>query len=72
MDDEFDRLNDEELASRLASEVGVSEKTARRAVASSDPDLGRSYALRVLRSRRRHRDGQEQLTTHRRNLRNIV
>jgi hypothetical protein len=72
MDDDFQQMTDEELAAALAEEVGVELPTALRAVRSSDPDLGRPYAIRILEARTRHRDRQQQLTTHRRNLRNLV
>ena len=62
-------LSDEELADKLAAEIGLSRDTALRAIQSDDPDLGRAYAARLLTARDRHREQQEQVTTHRRNLR---
>jgi hypothetical protein len=65
----LDQLSDDELASRLAAEIGLSRETALRAIRSEDPDLGRAYAIRLLAARDRHREQQQEITTHRRNLR---
>jgi len=65
----IEQLNDDALAAKLADELGVSTDTALRAIRSADPDLGRGYAIRLLEAHTQHRDGQEQLTNLRRNLR---
>ena len=66
---DFEELTDEQLAEMLGQEIGLSPDTALRAVSSSDPDLGREYAIRLLSARDQHRSRQEQVTNHRRNLR---
>jgi hypothetical protein len=62
-------LSDEQLAAVFADEVGVSAATAKRAVGSNDPDLGREYVIALLLARGSHREGQQRLTHQRRNLR---
>lgn len=68
----LEQLTDEELATRLAPEIGLSKDTALRAVQSDDPDLGCAYAVRLLAARERHREQQQQVATHRRNLRSAL
>jgi hypothetical protein len=65
----LEQLSDDELATQLAEILGVGHPTALRAIQSDDPDLGRSYAVRLLQLRTQHEEGQDTLSSLRRSLR---
>ena len=61
-------LTNEELAKRVSEELGLSYKSALRAVNSDDPALGREWAIAMLEGSQQHAERQERLSEHRRAL----
>jgi len=57
-------MSDERLAEEVARALGMSEESALRAVRSVDPDLGRSWAIGILRRESSHQAGQARLSEH--------
>lgn len=68
----YETLSNEELARRVASNLEMSPELALRAVESSDRDLGREWAISLLRARDLHRERQARITEHRRNIRRLA
>jgi hypothetical protein len=64
----YEQLSDEELAKRVSEELGLSYKSALRALRSEDPALGRDWAIAMLQGSEQHAARQQRLSDHRRAL----
>lgn len=62
-------MSDEQLAHDLSRAIGLPIESARRAVKSKDPALGRSWAISVLESEAEVHRAYDRLTDHREALR---
>lgn len=69
---DYERWADEQLAAEVSERMGIEYETALRAVSSDDPDLGRGWAISILRRMASHEEAQARLTEHRRSLRSAV
>lgn len=65
----FEEMSDEQLAQDLSRVIDLSIESARRAVKSSDPALGRSWAVSVLEREAEVHRANDRLTDHREALR---
>jgi len=68
----YEELSDEQLAKQVSQVLDLNLESARRAIASDDPDLGRLWAVAVLRRESEHEKVQARLTGHREALRNVA
>jgi hypothetical protein len=65
----FEEHSDEQLAKQVSRVLDLNLESARRAIASDDPDLGRQWAIAVLKRESEHEKVQARLTGHREALR---
>ena len=68
----FEELSNEQLAKEVSQVLGLNLESVRRAIASDDPDLGRSWAVEVLKRESEHEKVQARLTGHREALRSVI
>lgn len=68
----YEELSDEQLAKQVGQVLGLNIESARRAIASDDPDLGRPWAIAVLKRESEHEKVQARLTGHREALRSVA
>jgi len=68
----YEQMNDEQLAEALRNALGIDRPTALRAVSSHDPDLGREWAIAILRRAESQQHNQARLSEYRRSLRSVA
>jgi hypothetical protein len=68
----YDELSDEQLAKQVSKVLGLNLESARRAIKSTDPDLGRAWAISLLERENQHEKVQARLTEHRESLRSVA
>jgi hypothetical protein len=68
----YHELTDEQLAEKVSAALDLGFDSALRAIRSEDPDLGRSWAVSLLRRENEHEAAQARLTKHREALRGVA
>jgi hypothetical protein len=66
---DYSDTSDAKLAQGIVEATGLDEATALRAIESTDPTLGRAWAIAVLKSRDEQDDRMADLTQKRRRIR---
>jgi hypothetical protein len=66
---DYTKLSDDDLAQQIHEATGLDVPSALRVIKSEDPELGQTWAIRILESRDRHSARMDALTEQRRRIR---